>query len=156
MTIHAELNRIKRLSYKVANSSAKMELIQSVIANDNTFSKWDDVFHVFFDTRLKLSVTSELVRHQLSHYFNDDTLSLSCKADLVATLIFNYEDWLDVKAIAQEVWGEQYTVLIDQIEQHRCEREEFNKRLAIMDAQSSMDDILSVFYQVQQDIKKNK
>lgn len=153
--MHPELARIKRLPYKVANCSAKMELISCVIADDNSFSKWDDVFHVFFDTRLKLLVTSELVRHQLSHCFNDDTLSLSCKADLVATLIFNYEDLLDVKAIAKQVWGEQYTVLIDQMEQHHCERDEFNKRIAIMDAQSSMDDILAVYSKVQQDIKNN-
>lgn len=153
--MHPELARIKRLPYKVANCSAKMELISSVIADDNSFSKWDDVFHVFFDTRLKISVTSELVKHQLSHYFNDDTLSLSCKADLVATMIFNYEDLIDVKAITKEVFGDQYTVLVNQMEQHDCERKEFNNRLALMDAQSSMDDILAVFSKVQQDIKNN-
>lgn len=155
MTIHQELKKIKSLPYKVANASEKLEMIKAILANDHSFFKWSDAMFMFSETRLKKMLATELVRHQLVYSMNDTTTTFGYKADMVVTIRFNYKDIIDVESIVKEVFGEQYPALLEKITEHNTTRKEFHERLKTMNENSTKDDILNVFREFKEDLKKD-
>lgn len=155
MTHTKELKDIKKIPYKIANESEKLELIKSVLADDKSFDKWSEAMFIFSDSHLTKMVATELVRHQLSYSMNDASTTFGYKADMVVTIRFNYKDIIDVEKIVIDVFGDQYPSLLEQIAQHNTERNEFHDRLKTMNENSTMDDILAVFRKVKEDLKKN-
>lgn len=154
MTIHQELQQIKALPYKLVNASKKLELIKAVLANDNSFHKWADAMFMFKDSRLKKLLATELVRHQLVHSMHDSSTTFGDKADLVKTLRSNYKDIIDVESIVIEVFGDQYSYLLEKITQHDEMRKKFYERLKTMNKDSPKDDIRKVFNDFREDLKK--
>jgi hypothetical protein len=155
MTRSEEIKKIQKLPYKIASIDQKMDMIKSVIADDNSLYKWWIPMQFFQDTRLRELVATENVRHQLSFHFNTLDMTWSCKADFVQSMVNGYADIIDVDPIVREVFGDQYPALMEQISQHKVEREEFHERLKTVSENSTMDDILAVFSQVKEDLKKN-
>lgn len=155
MTIHQELKKIKALPYKVANASQKLELIRAVLENDHSFVKWSDAMFMFSDTRLKTMLATELVRYQLAYCKNDTSTTFGYKADMVETIRSNYKDIIDVESIVIEIFGDQYSALLEKNTQHATMREELHKRLQTMSENSNRDDVLNVFKEFRDNLKKN-
>lgn len=155
MSIHQELQRIKSLPYKVVNASEKLALIKAVLANDHSFFKWSDAMFMFRESRLKQMMATELVRHQLVYSMNDTSTTLGYKADIVVTLRVDYKDIIDVETIVIEVFGEQYPALLEKITQRHSMRKELIERLKTMNKNSPKDDVLAIFSQFKEDLKKN-
>lgn len=152
MNVNQELKKIKKIPYKVATVSEKMTLIESVLDTDYPFTKWLAAVQVFSNTRLQNLVISAHVRHQLAYYANNSEVTLSYQADLAATLMDHFQDFVDVTVIMQDVYGEQYDALVSQMNENTAINQAFLSKIQGMDSGSTIAEIANAMATVQIDI----
>lgn len=112
------LNHIKKTPYKISSVEEKFEMILKVLKDHPNYdesSYWSIVFSLFSNTKLKVLVTSQLVRQKLKKYANSNDVTLSYKADLSYIMISNYGHIIDVVSIIEEVFADKYSALKEQM-----------------------------------------